>query len=71
MTAKVNHKGQKVGCGPIPGNPHPPAKKLESSSHLLAYGITQSYKNWQPPTLVPLLPSEMAHTLVCGVCFSK
>ena len=71
MTAKVNHKGQKVGCGPIPGNPHPPAKKLESSSHSLAYGITQSYKNQQPPTLVPLLPSEMAHTLVYGVCFSK
>ena len=45
----------------------PPLKKLESSSHLLAYETTQSYKNWQPPTLVPLSPSEMAHTLVCRV----
>lgn len=27
MTAKVNHKSQKVGCGPNPGNPPPSPEK--------------------------------------------
>ena len=41
-------------------------EELEYSSHSLAYEITHPYKNWQPHNLVPLmplLPSEMAHTL--------
>ena len=41
-----------------------------NSSHSLAYEIIHPYKNWQPHTLVPFSPSEMAHTLSCGVCFS-
>ena len=41
----------------------PSPKELEYSSHSLACEITHSYKNWQPHTLVPLLPSKMTHTL--------
>ena len=41
-------------------------EELEYSSHSLANEITHPYKNWQPHNLVPLmplLPSETAHTL--------
>ena len=41
----------------------------ETPSHPLAYKITQSIKINQV-IFQGLLPSEMAHTLVCGVCFS-
>ena len=40
-----------------------PSPSYNSSSHSLAYEITHHYKNWQPHTLVPFSPSEMAHTL--------
>ena len=61
--SKANHKDQRVGDGPIPGNPRPFLKYLEYSSHSLAYEITHPYKNWQPHTPVPFSSSEMAHTL--------
>ena len=41
-----------------------------NSSHLLDYEIIHPYENWQPHTQVPLLPSEMAHTLSM-VCISS
>ena len=41
----------------------------ETPSHPLAYKITQSIK-FNQDIFQGLLPSEMAHTLVCGVCFS-
>ena len=62
-SSKTDHKDQKVGGGPIPGSPRPFPRQLEYSSHSLAYKITHHYKNWQPHTLGPLSPSEMAHTL--------
>ena len=50
--------------------PTPSPKQLEYSSHSLTYEITHPYKNWQPRTRGRLSPSEMARSLVCGVCFS-
>ena len=59
---KANHEGQKVGSDPIPGTPHP-FPKIAGILLLIAYETTHLYQNWQPHTLGPLLPSEMAHTL--------
>ena len=61
--SKMTKIGQKVGDGPIPGNPHSFLKTPGYSFHSLAYVISHPCKNWQSYTLVPLLPSEMAHTL--------
>ena len=61
--SKTNKIGQKVGDVPVPGNPHSFLKTPGYSSHSLAYVISHPCKNWQSYTLVPLLPSEIAHTL--------
>ena len=40
-------KGTEVGGAPVPGSPHC-FSKIENSSHLLAYGISQPVKTNHP-----------------------
>ena len=65
---KPNIKVKKWAVAQFLEIPTPSPKELEYSSHSLVYEITHPYTNWQPHTLVPLSPSEMAHTLSveCG-----
>ena len=62
---KLTTKGQKVGCGPTPRNPHPLPKYSEYPSHSLAYEITHLYKNWQLHTLEPLAFWDCPHSMKC------
>ena len=64
---RLTTKGQKVGCGPTPRNPHPFLKYSEYPSHALAYEITHSYKNWQLHTLEPLAFLDCP---LCEMCIS-
>ena len=61
--SKMTKIGQKVGGGPISGNPHFFPQTAGYSSHSWDYVISHPCKNWQLYTPVPLLPSEMSHTL--------
>lgn len=67
---QVNHKGSRVGSGPIPEIPTPSPRRLEFSSHSLAHESMSYKNNWQTSKVGPLSPFEMAHT-ACGVCFPQ
>ena len=58
---RLTTEGQKVGGGPVPGDPCPFSKVVGVILPLLAYEITQPIKTNHPVNLGPFSPFEMAH----------